>query len=265
MADKCEAYRALIEEAAGGAGESRVLRAHLETCAACREFRLGREALVGLLGGLGRVSAPDDFEFRLRARMAARRSAERAPLWRLRLVPGLTAAAVAACLLVAASVYFRINQTAEKSVAMQDSPPATAPTEGVAETVQNPISVADVSAPPAAVAQGRTQDAPRGRVSAASVGKRSADKPRRAMREDSFSARGASVIEGGVSRPLVSGAESRGVPLRTSPETLRVVLRDERGGSYVLPMRSFSFGSQAPVGRGVRATRASYTDREGVW
>ena len=124
MADKCEAYRALIEEGAGGAATGPALSAHLAACAACREFRRGREALVGLIGGLERVSAPDDFEFRLRARMAARNSSQSAPLRRLRLAPALTAAAVAACLLVAASISLRNDPPAAPPVAVQEAPPA---------------------------------------------------------------------------------------------------------------------------------------------
>ena len=84
------------------------------------------------------------------------------------------------------------------------------------------------------------------------------------MREDNFVARAAAIIEGNVGGGD-SQAATRPVPLRTSPETLRVVLRDERGGSQVLPMRSVSFGAQAPVGRGLRTARASYKDKEGVW
>ncbi|HEV3467990.1 MAG TPA: hypothetical protein VG148_01605 [Pyrinomonadaceae bacterium] len=273
MAEKCEAYRELIEEAAGGAAAGAELRAHLGGCGPCREFRREREALVGLVGGLERVSAPDDFEFRLRARLGARKVNERAPLWPPRLAPGLAWAAVAACLLVGASLYFRTPRPAGQAVAVQDAPPAAAPPApavNIPEGAKPPIQIADAHEPPAA-ARRRNQDAPRGRAVVASLGaaaKRSADKARREVREDSFGVRGASVIEGGVGYVSQQGAtrtEQTAVPLRTSPETLRVVLRDERGGAYVLPMRSFSFGAQAPVGGAVRTTRASYKEKGGVW
>ena len=278
MADKCESYKALIEEEAGGAAVSGALGAHLAACAACREFRRGREALAGLLGGLGRVNAPDDFEFRLRARMAARRSSERAPLGRLRLAPALTAAAVAACLLVAATISFRTSPPPAPSVAVQEvpsarpapvAPPAPARLDAARQTQVARRATAPAverDAPRAEVARARASESPRGRAVAASegAGKGSGERPRRAVREDDFGVRAAAVIEGDAAS-AARQASPLPVPLRTAPETLRVVMRDERGGSQVLPMRSVSFGSQAPVGRGLRAGRASHKEKEGVW
>lgn len=271
MADKCEAYRALIEEAAGG-GAGRALGAHLEACAACREFRREREALLGLLGGLGRVSAPDDFEFRLRARMASRGHARPWPLRRLRLAPALTAAAVAACLLAAVAVSLRTNPPGAPAVAVREAAPAPvpavvpAPAVGPGVVVETPVRAAVRNAP-TLVARHRVSEAARGRAlaeAAEGAWKRGPDRVRRDVREDNFGVRAAAVIEGGAeSAGLQVGA--RGVALRTSPETLRVVLRDERGASHVLPMRSVSFGAQAPVVRGPRAGRASFEDKEGVW
>jgi hypothetical protein len=258
----------LIEEGADGARGGAALGAHLEACGACREFRRGREALAALVGGLERVSAPDDFEFRLRARMAARRASPSAPLLRrLRLAPALTAAAVAACLLVAAVVSFRNNPPAAPSVAVQEAPAAPAAPVTLNGAEPTPVRAVERNAPPALVARVRTSETPRGRVLAAAdgAGKRGGERPRRAaVREDSFGVRAAAVIEGNAESAGLQAA-TRAVPLRTSPETLRVVLRDERGGSQVLPMRSVSFGSQTPVGRGPRVERASYKDKEGVW
>jgi len=265
MADTCEAYRTLIEEGAGG---GRALRSHPDACGPCREFRREREALKSLLGGLERVSAPDDFEFRLRARMAARRGAERAPLWRLRPAPGWAAIAFAACLLAAASVYFVTRPAAGDAVAArQVAPAATAPQIPAREDEGLKTDDAGQLTPPPAVVA-REQERPRGRAVAAGLvaaERRHAERPRRAVSESTFGARGASVIDGSEGVGAAADEASQTIRLRTSPETLRVVLRDERGASHVLPMRSVSFGAQAPVGRGVRAERASDTDRGGVW
>jgi hypothetical protein len=272
MADKCEAYRALIEEAAGGRGETgRALGPHLEACAECREFRRGREALLGLLGGLERVSAPDDFEFRLRARMARQRGAGGSWLRRLRFAPGLASAAVALCLLAAAALYFRSPQRADNAVAgHREAPAAPVSTSGTdaggasrkEDAVLNREREAAVE-----IAVGR-QDKPQRHlpaVNAESGGRKSAPRTRRAQREDTFGVRVAAVIDGGKGRPAAADTATQAVALRTSPDTLRVVLRDARGGSYVVPVRSVSFGAQGPVGRDARAVRASFTDKEGVW
>lgn len=268
MADQCEAYRTLIEEAAGVAAPGRALRSHLDACGPCGEFRREREALVGLLGGLERVSAPDDFEFRLRARMAARRGPERTSLRRLRLAPGLTAFAVAAGLVAAAaSLYFQPRPTADGVAAVgrnaPDAPVHTTPAP------DSPAHTAGEKTPPDLTAQATAQDRPRPRAaSAAGAGaaeKRSGERPRRSLRDDTFGVKVAAIIDGrGGGEGRAPGPEAQAIRLRTSPETLRVVLRDGRGGSYVTPMRSVSFGAQAPVG-GVRTARTADKDKEGVW
>jgi hypothetical protein len=257
----CEAYRALIEEAAGrgvvaaGAG---ALGAHLSTCAACREFRREREALAGLLAGLERVGAPDDFEFRLRARMARQRGGARSLLRRLRLAPGLAAAGLAACLVAAAAFYLRAPSDANNSAAVRREAPA-------AGAAKKDDDGAERKRPSEVVV--REQDGPRQTLVVATgenVSRRSGPRQRRTRREDTFGVRVAPVIsESG--RQLASSHATPAVAVRTSPETLRVVLRDERGGAQVLPMRSVTFGAQGPVGGGARHVRASYTDKEGVW
>ena len=270
MADTCEAYRAAIEESAGRvAARGGALGAHLGECAACREFGREREALLGLLGGLASVAAPADFEFRLKARMARQRSADKSLLRRFRLAPGLAAGAVAACLLAASALYLRAPQTAHEPVAAR--PAANASHTPPEADQPKPAEVADINhraevkvendsvRPPV-----RGEDRPA--LSVAAAGRRSsAPRSRRATREDTFGVRAATVIDGGDARQLAEAEAPRAVALRTSPETLRVLLRDERGGSQVLPMRSVSFGAQGPVGRDARAVRASYADKEGVW
>lgn len=267
MPDTCEVYRALIEEAAGRAEGLPALGAHLAACGACREFRREREALVGLLGGLGRVNAPDDFEFRLRARINSRQGGTPASFWNLRLTPGLAALVVAVCLLASATAYFKMRPAARDDNAAADvsAPAARQPaSETRVEKAQvEPTSAGDVNTPPAVVQPPRrTQEVARRSFAAgyAAAEKRSAERPRRPVNEGTFSVRTAAVISG----PGRTGGQttSSAVALPTSPDTLRVVLRDERGTPYLLPMRSVSFGSQTPVGR---AANASRKDKEGVW
>lgn len=268
MADKCEAYRAVIEESAGrGAAPGGALGAHLGECAACREFGREREALAGLLGGLASVAAPADFEFRLKARMARQRAADKSLLRRFRLAPGLAAGAVAACLLAASALYLRAPQTAHGPVAARpaasDSPSATDAGQSEPAEVADVNRQAEVKVENAAAVSEPERGAGQQTLSVPASGRRSAPRARRATREDTFGVLAATVIDGGHARQLAEAP--RAVALRTSPETLRVLLRDERGGSQVLPMRSVSFGAQGPVGSDARAVRASYTDKEGVW
>src|SRR5215510_2423926 len=51
-------------------GYSAAAAEHLRECAACREFQEQQTKLRQIVGSLGTVSAPADFDFRLRARLA---------------------------------------------------------------------------------------------------------------------------------------------------------------------------------------------------
>ncbi|MGB8508804.1 MAG: hypothetical protein WCD76_10385, partial [Pyrinomonadaceae bacterium] len=75
----CKRYMLEMEEASGGAGLSREARAHLRACRHCLDFYERGESLSRLVGGLEKVVAPPDFEFRLRARMAAAKKVKRQP------------------------------------------------------------------------------------------------------------------------------------------------------------------------------------------
>ena len=70
----CKACRDEIEESEGGQplGERSV--AHLDSCPKCSAFRQEFLALTQMIGGLEVVDAPPDFDFRLRARLAASKS-----------------------------------------------------------------------------------------------------------------------------------------------------------------------------------------------
>src|SRR3712207_5392358 len=121
----CKTYRREIEEAAGRAPLGREAEAHLAACGACRDFLRERAALVGLVGGLGRVAAPDDFEIRLRARMAGRRDSGRGHFFGLNFAftPGLAAAASFVFVFALAAVlYYGRGPSGEPPVARGTQP-----------------------------------------------------------------------------------------------------------------------------------------------
>jgi len=67
----CQSCQIEIEELELGEPLSDAASLHVNACEECRAFRDERQSLRRLVGGLGTVSAPPDFEFRLRARLAA--------------------------------------------------------------------------------------------------------------------------------------------------------------------------------------------------
>src|SRR5215217_9470155 len=68
--NNCEVIRRELEELMLDETCSSAATEHLRECSACREFHQQETKLRQIVGGLGTVSAPADFDFRLRARLA---------------------------------------------------------------------------------------------------------------------------------------------------------------------------------------------------
>ena len=262
---ECKAYRREIEEAADVGLLSAPLRAHVSACRACAESLRERESVRALVSGLGRVGAPADFEFRLRARMAAvKTEGGRGRFGGARWLYGFAPVALAACFfIVSATLYFR-----------QAARPASA---GTPVAVSNPAP----SAEPVRVApvndEHETASAPavtdRGVAPAKQIVV-SFFKAPKSSRQLSTRVRQAREVAAKVERPaadepgtIVSSVTAAPViSLKTSNESLRVILRDERGAARVVPMRSVSFGSQDFLSRGATAKpAAAIAQPGGVW
>ena len=278
----CKAHRAELEEGAGvKSHQSTGLQEHLETCGPCDQFKREGASLRRLVGGLEKVTAPPDFEFRLRARMAAAESARRNHPFRPRFVPGVASVALAACFLVlSATVYLRRDSSTNQPEAPQSvstvtpsaapsAPPALAttghaPTGSDARNGEAGPQDLEIAASPRPITKGR----PGSNLRAGLLGKNVADVKRGAGRAATFESRPAPVIN--ISSPPTreqtsSRTSTPAVALRTPAMPLQVFLRDERGAARLVSMRSVSFGAQEIVRRGRNVVPASYTDKEGVW
>ncbi|HEX8353505.1 MAG TPA: hypothetical protein VF611_11435, partial [Pyrinomonadaceae bacterium] len=231
----------------------------------------GRESLRALVRGLGKVEAPVDFDYRLRARMASRRvDGRRGPLRGLRLVYAFAPVAAAACFLIVSTALY-LRQASRPT-------PAQAP---AAVAASGPARNAPAEQPAAIPAGGAVEGSRKTSVAPAEVASLSATRPARPV---VHRARAASRPPGEVAARLDGGAgvqrnttiaslssarviTGRGVPfaLKTPAEPMRMILRDERGAGRVVPMRAVSFGSQELIaGEGV-SRQATAAENEGVW
>ena len=122
--------------------------AHLANCAACQTFHDERLQLRALVGGLQPVTAPADFEMRLRARIARERDLPRQPfIFRaLMSTPAIVVAAVLV-IAVAAIVFFsQRNRSEAPSLAggnnqqTVQSPQPVIAKEETPEPVQSPVN-----------------------------------------------------------------------------------------------------------------------------
>ena len=264
---KCEAYRNEFEESALGAGLSEAATRHLEACSACGLFLRERAALRSLIGNLERIEAPSDFEFRLRARLRAEAATPRRTLLG-RLVTPTASTALAACFVLALATTLYIRQ----------SEPAL-PDEGVSSGAQVSATTKNEINVDAAI---QNEDNETVKVQAAATVKdEMTSKPsaRNGVSEPNRARRGR--VEKGNNFALMQAdilvrqdpAEDEVAHLTTpvpvslpaSNQTLKVVLRDERGASRVVSMRPVSFGSQQFVGQAGNSFRASNASKEGVW
>lgn len=264
----CKAYRPEIAEAAGRGDLGGAARAHAESCRDCGESLREHESLRRLVSGLGKVEAPADFEFRLRARMAAARSAgRRGPFGGLRAAYALAPVAVAALfLVVTASLYFRqaartqprtgpaaAREVAGGAAGTRPAAPPAQPAEKLSSAGQVTEAYAAKAPKPHAARIQRRRAAPRGAGEVAQGTK--GEGRAAALNTTVASFNSAEVIRG----------HTMMIPLDTVAAPLRVVLRDERGAERLLPLRSVSFGAQELIARGVARQQTTAADEEGIW
>lgn len=258
----CKAYREEMKASGGTRGLSLEASKHAGACSSCGKFGREHDSLRRLVAGLGKVEAPADFEFRLRARMKSGKGGGKYNFLRPRLAPGLAWAAAACILVVSASLYILQerrspggSQQASQSIGSGDEALSVAGANRRAGSAPTIIEEVKVDTPTGTVV-----------VKSATVNNRrvssrhhfrvvSRNEPRRkAVSGDSaeFSLTSAKVLR-------------LKIPLSKSPESLRFVVRDERGNTRPVPMRAVSFGSQELVADANARARTVATDKGGVW
>ena len=265
--------------------------AHMAACASCRLFGEERLALRRLVGRLEAVSAPADFDFRMRARMAAERGVgaqtARRATW-FGFSPAALSWPLAACLalIISASLYFqprRANEPAEAATAAKAIPSRAEQARGAeaAAAARSPqLPVAD-SVPSS---MGRPSNETGQGVVTASL-KSSPNPERRRIystrpAERIVSESASALTEHSISTSLMGSATPRAaggiaprsegalIPVQLdAPEgQLKVLLRDTSGGARTISVDSVSFGSRDVMGRpGATYTRASLSTNQGVW
>ncbi len=119
----CQQCQAEIEVNLSRQPSSDGARQHVARCGACREFQRERLALKSLVGGLARVEAPADFEFRLRARLAAEKSERHsAGGWGWpEFVPGTAWLSLAGCLALAFAAALYLQKTNSQTMTLPAS------------------------------------------------------------------------------------------------------------------------------------------------
>jgi hypothetical protein len=256
----------------------------MAACAACRAFGEERFALGRLIGGLEKVSAPADFDFRMRARIAAEASARAPrPKW-LNFSPAALSWPLAACfaLVISGALYFQQQQPDAPTTPVEQS---RAVNVSITPTPQaSTVEATSQHAPPRIdeVQRGETlqgADVPslknslavRQRVSLAGrvAGRARVDATQTGERvEESNSASlpaGAPVRY--AANAVAQGQRVASIPVQVSAEErpLKVLLQETGGSARTISVEPVSFGSRDVIGRPATLSKASLSTNQGVW
>jgi hypothetical protein len=210
---------------------------HLKKCAACREFYQTQTKLRRMVGSLGTVAAPADFDFRLRARLA--NDSNGAFSYSSLIQRGF---AVAAVLIVVAFgvVVVRNVVNQQKEVVADKSPTVQQELPKQVETKQSntPALSGELTAkvPPSSPDGNRSER--RAQI---------APKIKRPLSTVDISSRGAEVI---AAVDAVDSGATAVIPIDSSLHSLKFSLDDGRGNARTISVPTVRFGSQRMVPNG---------------
>lgn len=233
MRDKrCEPVRRELDELMLGDDFSATTAGHLQTCSDCRDFQRQQMKLRQIVGSLGTINAPADFDFRLRARLAADSVAPGFRFWTFT-VKGLATAAVLVVFGVGAVMVWQRSHEPHPAAVAVTPPPIEEPVRPETNTSTVNSSTQNYETIPA-VADNETP--PRRK----SERQRLASTPKRTVSSIDFSSERANVVSN--TRPAVNTAPV--FPIEASLQSVKISLDDGRGNERTVSFPTVSFGSQ---------------------
>jgi hypothetical protein len=232
MRDKrCEPVRRELEELTLNEDFSAATAEHLQTCFECRDFQRQQTRLRQIVGSLGTVNAPADFDFRLRARLAADAQAPSFRFWSFT-VKGLATAAVLVVFGVGAVIVWQRAVHEKQAPVVAEAPPQLAEPSHreVGNYALNGLIAPTHGTTPAVVENTKL---PR-RIQRSPV---TAKRPVSTME---FSSERANVV----SNTTLASNNATVFPIETSLQSVTVSLDDGLGNARTVSFPTVSFGSQ---------------------
>lgn len=245
---RCEPVRRELEELMLNEDFSPATADHVRTCTDCRDFQRQQMKLRQIVGSLGTINAPADFDFRLRARLAAEAEA---PSFRFGsfTVKGLATAAVLVVFGVGAVVVWQHSHEPLPPAVAVAPPQVQEPVRREEPLTRDINSLAHAPEPIAAVVENPAP--PRRRPERS----RLASAPKRTVSSVDFSSERADVVSN--MRPAINTATV--FPIEASLQSVKVSLDDGRGNARTISFPTVSFGSQRVL------TPANQLAPKGAW
>jgi hypothetical protein len=225
--NNCELIRRELDELMLDEQWSAMATAHLKECDDCREFHEQQTKLRRIVGGLGTVEAPADFDFRLRARLANQSNGMSYFYWPL-VRRALAAAAILVVFATGALLVRNIINRTPKVEQIADKPKVVQPEEPrVVKTADEPVAPLAENTPPRIIRKGERPSA--------------IESKKRPMATNDFSSERAPLY--GTQPVGVSAA----FPIDAAPQPFKVSVDDGRGNARTISVPTISFGSQRIV------------------
>jgi len=256
-------YESLGEEAGG----------HLRVCAACRSFYDEQRALKDLLRELEVVSAPADFDFRLRARLAASKRTEGRRFFGSGFSPGIISITLATCFAVATGIALYSRR---ESPVITSAPMTAASGPDISNNPANrtpAVSLAEKNdeAPIPSAIYRREDASPRYLPGRREI-KHPAPKGAENLSTTTNTTYGFSPATAPVIFPLASARPNSEMNLAAvipvaavSVRPLRLTIQDQRGTPRPVTLEPVTFGAQEPLSRTDGASDSILSDEQGVW
>ncbi len=257
----CRNVRREIEEAVTGELLTTPVRKHLSRCASCATFGDEQQKLKNMVASLGTVEAPADFDFKLRARLAASGSARRDLLSGNGF--GIRSVAFATFVLLLGFAVIMMNvrsRSTESAPAAQAKGPASESNSQTAQLNENkPSEAARAGTSPTSPSNPTdVQTSPSGRQ--VTKGNASSLSQYTVARNGRVRATDLSATPAPVLRPTQTAMGSSVFPLGTSYQSLKVSVDDGRGSSRTISLPTVSFGSSRVLARNPTPVNAALRD-----
>jgi len=227
--NNCKLIRRELDELMLGQAWSAAATEHLRECPSCREFQVQETKLRKIVGSLGTVEAPADFDFRLRARLANDAGSAPSIYWAF-VRRGLAVAAMAIVLVTGFVVVRDVMRQMENN-----------PGEVAQKPQLQPPLNADHQAPPVVREEKKSDDVIAGAtpVTIRKIRPAQADYRKQPLSTKDVSSLGAPVLNG-----IEPVAVSAAFPIDASSQSFTVSLEDGRGNAKTISVPTVSFGSQ---------------------